>query len=213
MGMKTLIVDDDNIMRRILKRTAMSLGHEVTGCVDAEKAMEAFQAEAFSLVILDWMLPGMDGLELCKKIRQMPHGDRVVILMVTAKNTYEDLLEVLNAGADDYIAKPVDVKILKTRLTVAERVYHNIVKRKDAEDERTRLISELQEALEKVKTLKGARAHCPFCNRVHSEGDVWVDMEKYLKAHMDVFFTSGICPVCMTTHKKEIERGEHPEGE
>lgn len=120
--MKTLIVDDDNIMRRILKRAAMGLGHEVTGCVDAERAMEALEKESFQLVILDWMLPGMDGVELCRKIRKGPGGDQCFILMVTAKDKHEDLMEVLDAGADDYLAKPIDVKRLKTRLIVAERM-------------------------------------------------------------------------------------------
>lgn len=120
--MKTLIVDDDNIMRRLLRRTAMALGHEVTGCVDAEMAIEAMKKDRFSLIILDWMLPGMDGVELCRHIRRMPGGDTCFILMVTAKDKFEDLLEVLDAGADDYIAKPVDVRSLKTRITVAERM-------------------------------------------------------------------------------------------
>jgi DNA-binding response OmpR family regulator len=121
--MNILIVEDDNMMRRILKRAAMAVGHEATGCVDAERALEMLSEETYPLVILDWMLPGMDGLELCRKIRSMPGGEHCYILMVTAKDRYEDLVEVLNAGADDYIAKPVDVKTLKTRLTVAERLH------------------------------------------------------------------------------------------
>jgi DNA-binding response OmpR family regulator len=124
--MKTLIVDDDNIMRRILKRTAMGLGHDVTGCADAENALEALQKERYELIILDWMLPGMDGVELCRQIRQMPKGEKPFIIMVTAKDKHQDLLEVLDAGADDYIAKPVDVKLLKTRFTVAERMVRKL---------------------------------------------------------------------------------------
>ncbi len=100
----------------------MGLGHEVTGCADAEHALESLQNEQYSLIILDWMLPGMDGIELCRMIRQMPRGDLPFIIMVTAKDKYEDLIKVLDAGADDYIAKPVDVKFLKTRITVAERM-------------------------------------------------------------------------------------------
>lgn len=121
--MKTLIVDDDNVMRRILKRAAMQLGHEVTGCVDAEAAIDSLKKDRFDLVILDWMLPGMSGIELCKAIRSHPDGKHCFVLMVTAKDTYEDLLEVLDAGADDYLAKPIDVKRLKTRLVIAERIY------------------------------------------------------------------------------------------
>jgi len=120
--MKILIVEDDNMMRRILKRAAMAVGHEATGCIDAERALEMLAENRYPLVILDWMLPGMDGIELCRRIRKMPDGEQTFILMVTAKDKFDDLVEVLNAGADDYIAKPVDVKTLKTRLTVAERM-------------------------------------------------------------------------------------------
>jgi DNA-binding response OmpR family regulator len=124
--MKILIVEDDNMMRRILKRAAMAVGHEATGCADAERALEMLKEESYPIVILDWMLPGMDGIELCRKIRGMPGGEHFFILMVTAKDRYEDLVEVLGAGADDYIAKPVDVKTLKTRITVAERMFRRL---------------------------------------------------------------------------------------
>ena len=124
--MKTLIVDDDHIMRRTLRKAAMSLGHEVTGCVDAEKALEEFKKQSYSLIVLDWMLPGMDGIELCKKIRELPGGIKCFIIMVTAKSSHADLVAVLDAGANDYIAKPVDMKTLKTRLTVAERILLNM---------------------------------------------------------------------------------------
>ena len=124
--MKILIVEDDNMMRRILKRAAMAVGHDATGCADAERALEMLAEDTYPLIILDWMLPGMDGLQLCRKIKGMPSGEHSFILMVTAKDRHEDLVEVLNAGADDYIAKPVDVKTLKTRLTVAERMFRRL---------------------------------------------------------------------------------------
>ena len=120
--MKTLIIDDDNVMRRFIRKAAMGLGHEVSGCADAEKGLEAYEKEKPSIIVLDWMLPGMDGLEFCRRVRRMDGGDRCFIIMVTARDTYEDLLTVLDAGANDYIAKPVELKALKTRLTVAERI-------------------------------------------------------------------------------------------
>jgi len=129
--MKVLIVEDDNMMRRILKRAVMAVGHEATGCADAERALEMLSEDSFPLVILDWMLPGMDGIEFCRKIRKMPGGEHYYVLMVTAKDRYEDLVEVLNAGADDYIAKPVDVKTLKTRITVAERMFKRLEELRD----------------------------------------------------------------------------------
>jgi DNA-binding response OmpR family regulator len=115
-------------MRRILKRTAMNLELEVTGCADAEHAIEALQKDSFPLIVLDWMLPGMDGVELCRLARKMSGGKKSFIIMITAKDKHEDLLEVLEAGADDYIAKPVNVKLLKTRLTVAKRMAQKLQK-------------------------------------------------------------------------------------
>lgn len=124
--MKTLIVEDDNMMRRILKRAAMSVGYDAVGCVDAERALEMLEKDQYPLVILDWMLPGMDGIDLCRQIRSKPEGEHCFILMVTAKNTHEDLVKVLDAGADDYLAKPVDIKTLKTRLIVAARMFNKL---------------------------------------------------------------------------------------
>ena len=124
--MKTLIVDDDHIMRRTIRKAAMSLGHEVTGCADAERALEELTKQRYSLIVLDWMLPGMDGIQLCKEIRELPGGNECFIIMVTARNGHDDLVATLDAGANDYIAKPVNLKTLTVRLTVAERIIRNM---------------------------------------------------------------------------------------
>jgi len=200
----TLIVDDDNVMRRMLRRTAMSLGHEVTGCVDAEQALEAFQSNRYLLVILDWMLPEMDGLELCRRIRRMPGGEKCIIIMVTAKNRPDDLLAVLDAGADDYIAKPVDVKVLKARIMVAERMVRNLERRRQAEEEKEGLILELKDALERIKELKGMRTVCEYCRKVRDEKGDWQELEEYLKNNLEALFTHTVCPACMKEHGKEL---------
>ncbi len=83
--MRTLVVDDDETIRRFLENIIGSQGHEVTLCPDAETAWEAYQREAHPLFILDWKLPGMDGLELCRMIRQLPEGDRSMVVMISAR--------------------------------------------------------------------------------------------------------------------------------
>src|SRR4026208_2312460 len=107
--MKVLIVEDDIVTQRLFEMILLSRGHKVTVCQDAEAAWEEYQKEPYPLIILDWLLPGMDGLQLCYQLRALPHGDRSVILMVTTRNQPEHLREVLDAGADDYLAKPVDI--------------------------------------------------------------------------------------------------------
>lgn len=119
--MKTLVVEDDPSMLHLFEIILQSRGHEIAAYKNAEAAWQAYQRENYPLVILDWLLPGMDGLELCRQIRGLPNGDRSVILVATVRDELEDLQAVLESGADDYLSKPVDVKLLNVRLTIAEQ--------------------------------------------------------------------------------------------
>ncbi|MCK4910448.1 MAG: response regulator [Thermodesulfovibrionales bacterium] len=151
--MKVLIVEDSRTMGVVIKEILLSMGHDAIVCTDAETGLEAFQQDNFSLMILDWMLPGMDGLELCREIRSIPKGDWCFILMVTANAKPEDLNAVLEAGADDYLAKPVKEPLLRTRLKIAEGMARNLIQRKRAES--VLLLEEARlESLLKLSTMK-----------------------------------------------------------
>ncbi len=132
--MKTFIVDDDAISRRLYETTGLSLGLEIISYADAESAWEACQRELPPLLVLDWSLPRMDGLELCRRVRALAQGARCIILMVTARNRPEELQAVLQAGADDYLAKPVDPVVLRVRLAIAARQARLLLQRKQTED-------------------------------------------------------------------------------
>ncbi|MGI8431001.1 MAG: response regulator, partial [Chthoniobacterales bacterium] len=119
--MKILLVEDNPDSRRNLRRLIEKRGHEVTACATAEEAEAEIAKDVFPLVILDWMLPGKSGIELCRSLRLLPSGDERYILLVTARANAEDLEEAMNAGANDYLAKPFEVRRLNVRLTVAER--------------------------------------------------------------------------------------------
>ena len=131
--MQALIVEDDEDMLRLIEKVVQLRGHQVTGCADAESAWTAYQQGDYSLAFLDWQLPGMDGLELCRKIRAHPKGERTIIVMITARDRSEDLQAVLRAGANDYIAKPVTLDMLKVRLAIAEQSVRNLDRRREAE--------------------------------------------------------------------------------
>ncbi|OGH60452.1 MAG: hypothetical protein A3G34_09835 [Candidatus Lindowbacteria bacterium RIFCSPLOWO2_12_FULL_62_27] len=107
-------------MRRLLEDVLRSQGHDVTACPDAETAWEVFRRDAHALVVLDLTLPGMDGLEFCRRLRATPQGEYGTVLVVTAKDSPEDLQAALAAGADDYLTKPVEPKLLRVRLAIAE---------------------------------------------------------------------------------------------
>ena len=144
--MKVLIVEDDGAMCHFFTEVVRGLGCEVRACADAETAWQLCQQETYPLLLLDWLLPGMDGLELCRRIRTLPNGDRCVILMITARDQATDLQEVLEAGADDYLTKPVERSLLKIRLTIAQQRVQDLEKRKRAETQVEDMVGELQKS-------------------------------------------------------------------
>lgn len=117
-----LIVDDDNLSRRLLKRTLQKWGYRVTEASDGEKAWEIYRQGKFAMVITDWMMPGTDGLELVRRIRQHPSGEYVYIIMLTARSLKKDVVVGMEAGADDFLVKPFNQEELRVRLRAGERI-------------------------------------------------------------------------------------------
>lgn len=117
---KTLVVEDDASIRTLLQKTLVARGHDVTAVASGTEAWELLQETFFPIVLLDWMLPDLDGLEVCKRLRTLPHGDYTTVLLATAKNKPADWALALEAGADDYMTKPFSVRHLDIRLSVIE---------------------------------------------------------------------------------------------
>jgi len=136
--MKILIAEDDFTSRRMLEAVLSKWGYEVISAVDGNEAWEKLQgADAPKLAVLDWMMPEMDGIEVCRKLRQSATTNPTYIILLTARNNKEDIIEGLDAGADDYIAKPFDNDELRARVNVGRRIV------------------ELQDALLEKEKLKG----------------------------------------------------------
>jgi PAS domain S-box-containing protein len=154
--MKVLVVEDDSSTRAVLESILANRGHVVTACPDAETAWASYQSEAYPLVVMDWLLPGMDGLELCRRMRGAAHGDRSIIVMFTARDQADDLQAVLTAGADDYLTKPVDVRRLNVRLTIAERQVENLTERKRAEARLAEMFHEVERSRDDLLSILNA---------------------------------------------------------
>jgi len=155
--MRCLLVEDHASTRELIHHMLKSRGHVVTECAEAETGWQAYEADPHALVLIDWMLPVKDGLTLCRQIRAHPAGARSVVLMCTARRSTEDLMAVLDAGADDYIAKPFEPELFEIRLQIAE----HLAILKAAEDNRKKLESQIQHAqrLESLGVLAGGIAH------------------------------------------------------
>jgi two-component system, cell cycle sensor histidine kinase and response regulator CckA len=130
--MRILLVEDHQESRKHLQRFIERRGHEVVAVDSAEEAKQAIAAQAFPFLILDWMLPGQSGIDLCRELRAKPCGDDMFILLVTARGDTEDLEKALAAGANDYLTKPLDLALLNVRLSVAERQIRELAERNQA---------------------------------------------------------------------------------
>jgi diguanylate cyclase (GGDEF)-like protein len=119
---KILIADDEPVARRVLERTLQQLGHDVTVVPNGTDALTVLMApEGPRMAIVDWMMPGTDGLGVCRAVRQRP-SPYVYVILLTARDRPEDIVEGLDAGADDFLSKPVDPGHLRARLRAGERV-------------------------------------------------------------------------------------------
>ncbi len=194
--MKILIAEDDLTSRRILEATLNKWGYEVATTSDGLEALKALQVEnPPPLAIVDWMMPGMDGVEFYRQVRQTQTHTPTYLILLTSKGKKEDIVAGLEAGANDYIRKPFDRDELRARIQVGERV----VELQSALAERVKM---LEEALSKIKTLHGLLPICSYCKKIRNDQDYWQQIETYIADHSQAEFTHGICPDCIEKHIK-----------
>jgi sigma-B regulation protein RsbU (phosphoserine phosphatase) len=187
---KALIAEDDVPFREALESMVAQWGYQVVGATDGLEAWQAFQAEEPPrLAVIDWVMPRMDGLELCRQVRATPRLSGVYLLLLTARRAREDIVAGLQGGADDYVTKPVDLDELRARMRVGQRIV-------DLQAALAGRVRELEDALAHVKQLHGLLPICAWCKRVRDDQNYWQQVESYVSAHSDVQFSHGICPEC-----------------
>jgi DNA-binding response OmpR family regulator len=199
--MEILIAEDDAVSRRLLELCLIRWGYEVVIAKDGIEALQILSREDRpALAILDWMMPGMDGLELCRKVRENQEMQPVHIILLTARNGKADVLLGFEAGADDYISKPFDREELRARVQVGVRLVE--LQRKLAER-----VKELTHALEQVKQLQGLLPICSYCKKIRDDNNYWQKVESYIGQHSEAQFSHGICPDCFeTVVKPELQK-------
>ncbi len=187
---RILIAEDDPVSRIVLERTLRGWGHDLVVTHDGNAAWEALLAEnAPPLAILDWMMPGIEGPEVCRRIRALAKPTPPYLILLTAKGQVSDIVTGLDSGADDYVAKPFDRQELRSRVRVGERILslqHGLAER----------VHDLEVALGQVKELKGLLPICSYCKAVRDDQNYWHRVETYISAHSSARFSHGICPGC-----------------
>ena len=188
---RILIAEDHYVSRHLLERNLSNWGFQVTTAEDGESAVSVLESEnAPPLAIIDWMMPKLDGLEVCRRIRALAGRPYIYLVLLTAKSHKEEIATGLEAGADDYVIKPFDPDELRARLKVGQRVV-------ELERQLANRVRELETALADVKKLKSLLPICMYCKSVRDDQDYWHEIEEYIHTETGADFSHGICPNCM----------------
>jgi len=197
--MKTLIAEDEAVSRRLLQASLTRWGYDAIVAQDGAEAWTALQADnPPSLLILDWLMPGMDGIDICRRLREREQENPPYIILLTSKADKGDVIQGLEAGADDYVTKPFDSGELRARVQVGARLL--TLQNKVASH-----VRDLTQALSRVRQLHGLLPICGYCKKIRDDKNYWHRVETYIAHHTDVRFSHGICPDCTEKIKAEMQ--------
>lgn len=197
--MRILIAEDDSVSRLLLKTILSARGYEVVSTCQGQEALEELRRDGSPpLAILDWLMPVMDGLEVCRQLRAAEKTKGRYVILLTGKDEKEDVVAGLRAGANDYVTKPFEHEELLARVQVGERVIQ-------LQAELTQRVSELEEALIQVKQLRGLLPICAYCKKIRDDQNYWQELETYFNRHSAVQFSHGICPDCRDKVLREFQ--------
>jgi phosphoserine phosphatase RsbU/P len=190
--MRILIAEDEPVSRRVLAATLGKFGYEIMMVASGAEAWALLQREdAPRLAILDWMMPEIDGIELCRRVRALSTASPPYLILLTAKSRKEDIVMGLDAGANDYLTKPFDRAELRARVQVGAHVL-------ELQEKLAARVRELEDTLIQVKQLQGLLPICSYCKKIRDEQNYWHRVESYISEHSEVEFSHGICPACYT---------------
>jgi len=188
--MRILIADDDRLSTLMLSKKLERWGFEVVVAHDGAAAWEHMVGgQPPALSILDWMMPKLDGIELCRRIRATPLRSPMYLILLTARNSRQDLVAGLEAGADDYLTKPFDPEELHARIHVGQRTLA---------------------LMANIKQLTGLLPICSYCKRIRADDNYWEQVDRYIADHTGASFTHGICPACLKKSLDDLDSPETP---
>jgi len=202
--MKIIVADDHRVNRRLLQVLLAADGYRIVEARNGGEALSAIQKmdEPF-VALLDWQMPELEGPEICRQARLLSGAPPMFLFLITIRDSKEDIVAGLKAGANDYIIKPYHKDELLARVKIGAQ----LVELQQSLLDRVR---ELGEALAQVKTLSGLLPICGYCKKVRNNRDYWQQVEDYIAAHSEAKFSHSVCPECyehlLKPQLKEMEQ-------
>lgn len=173
---KILAVEDDAVSRAVLRQALRKLGHDVIEAPNGAAAWTKVLMEPVRVIVSDWAMPEMDGLELCRRVRKAAGVDYTYFILLSAReDTVENQQAAADAGVDDFLTKPLIVDELWNRLRVAERILRYATQ---------------------VRQLEEMLPICSYCKKIRDDQNYWQQIEGYINERTGSEFSHSICPDC-----------------
>jgi DNA-binding response OmpR family regulator len=209
-----LIVDDTLANLRMLSRILAESGYKTKPVTSGEQALAAAQAMPPDIILLDIMMPGMDGYEVCAQLKINERTKNIPVIFISALDEIADKVQAFEMGGVDYLTKPFQTQEVlarvRTHLTIQklqrQLAQANQILRRQNKELKIRN-TELQQALGTIKTLSGIVPICAWCHtKIQDENGEWVKLETYIEAHSNAEFTHGICPNCREEFNQQAQK-------
>jgi len=199
-----LIVDDEPLSIRILQHQ-LEAEYKILLAQSGEEALKMLSYAIPEIILLDILMPNMDGYALYRKIRQQPELGEIPILFITCLENQESEAEGLALGASDYIHKPFQPDLVRLRVKnhLALHDQRKLLLRKNAQLEKLNI--QLQQTTAQVKLLEGIIPICSYCHKIRDDQNIWKQLEMYICEHSDACFSHGICPDCLAIQRQSIK--------
>ena len=220
MAHNILIVDDIAKNIQVLGSILLKDGYAISFATSGQQALEMVAAEDYDLILLDIMMPELDGFEVCRRIKLMSGKNQIPVIYLTARTQKQDVVEGLSSGAVDYITKPFNSAELRARVNThlelkqaRDQIAQQNLQLRSQNEDLEKLNRELKQAMEKIKTLEGIIPICCMCKKIRDDGGYWEMIEEYMARHSDAVFSHGICPECARKHYPDIYTEQGGEGD
>ena len=186
-----LIVDDKPENLTVLRQMLTDHGLRVRPAISGEIALRTVQTDLPDLVLLDIVMPNMDGYEVCRKLKADEQTRHIPIIFISALNALEDKVKAFSEGGVDYITKPFQIEEVLARVNTHINLHslQRCLEKKNIK---------LQKALDEVKQLRGFLPICASCKNIRDDQGYWTQIESYIRDHSEAEFTHSICPDCAT---------------